>query len=154
MSDKPVTKSDLLAPLSKVYDPPGLGAPFLLKGHQIIQNLCRNNLTWDKPIDDYSSCQWLKWRNQLMTLYTRYEYHKMYQAQEFWWNHPLLSTLFFWCLWNRSWYVSIHQIGQCWRCSTLLPATWKVTSCTTQVYIHPSTWAATLSVKVSRMIRE
>ena len=68
MSDKPVIKSDLLAPMSKVYDPPGLGAPFLLKGHQIIQNLCRNNLTWDKPIDDSSSCQWLKWRNQLMTI--------------------------------------------------------------------------------------
>ena len=44
-------------------------------------------------------------------------------------------------MWNRLWYVSIHQIGQCWRCSTLLPATWKVTSCTTQVYIHPLTWA-------------
>ena len=45
MSDKPVTRRGLLAVLSSVYDPLGLGAPFLLKGRQIIQNLCRNNLT-------------------------------------------------------------------------------------------------------------
>ena len=68
MSDKPVTRCGLLAAMSSVYDPLGLGAPFLLKGCQIIQNLCRNNLTWDDPIDDSSSYEWLKWRNQLMTL--------------------------------------------------------------------------------------
>ena len=66
---------------------------------------------------------------------TRYKHHKMYQAQAFLWSHPLLSTR---CMWNRLWYVSIHQIGQCWRCNTLLPATWKVRSCTTQVYNHPT----------------
>ena len=63
-----VTRRGLLAALSSVYDPLGLGAPFLLKGCQIIQKLCRNNLTWDDPIDDSSSYEWLKWRNQLMTI--------------------------------------------------------------------------------------
>ena len=67
ISDKPVTSCGLLASLTIVYDPLGLGAPFLLKG-QIIQKLCRNNLTWNYPIDDSSSYEWLKWRNQLMTL--------------------------------------------------------------------------------------
>ena len=67
-SDKPVTRRGLLAALRSVYDPLGLGAPFLFKGRQIIQNLCRNNLTWDEPIDDSSSYEWLKWRNQLMTI--------------------------------------------------------------------------------------
>ena len=55
LSDKPVTRRGLLAALSSVYDPLGLGAPFLLKGRQIIQNICRNNLTWDEPIDDSST---------------------------------------------------------------------------------------------------
>ena len=59
MSDKHVTRRGLLTALSGVYDPVGLGAPFLLKGFQIIQNLCRNNLTWDDPIHD-SSYEWLK----------------------------------------------------------------------------------------------
>ena len=68
MSDKPVTRHGLLAALSSAYDPLAFGAPFLLKGCQIIQNLCGNNLTWDEPIDDSSSYEWLKWRNQLMTL--------------------------------------------------------------------------------------
>ena len=57
ISDKPVTRRGLLANLSIVYDSLGLGAPFLLKGCQIIQNLCRNNLTWNEPINDSS----LKW---------------------------------------------------------------------------------------------
>ena len=67
LSDKGVTRRGLLAALSSVYDPLGLGAPFLLKSRQIIKNLCRNNLNWDEPIDDSSSFEWLKWRNQLMT---------------------------------------------------------------------------------------
>ena len=68
MNDKPVTRCGLLASLSSVYDPLGFGAPFLLKSCQIIQNFCRNNITWDESIDDSSSYKWLKWRNQLMTL--------------------------------------------------------------------------------------
>ena len=68
MDDKPTTRRGLLAALSSVYDPLGLGAPFLLKGKLIIQRLCRNNLKWDGPIDDDTAQEWLKWRNNLMTL--------------------------------------------------------------------------------------
>ena len=39
LADKPLTKRGLLSTLSSVYDPLGLGAPFLLKGRQIIQHL-------------------------------------------------------------------------------------------------------------------
>ena len=68
MDDKPTTRHGLLAALSSVYDPLSLGAPFLLKGRLIIQRLCRNNLKWDEPIDDDTAQEWLKWRNNLMTL--------------------------------------------------------------------------------------
>ena len=36
MNDKPATRQSLLAALSRIYDPLGLSAPFLLKGRQII----------------------------------------------------------------------------------------------------------------------
>ena len=68
MDDKSTTRRGLLAVLSSVYDPLGLGAPFLLKGRLIIQRLCRKNLKWDEPIDDDTAQEWLKWRNNQMTL--------------------------------------------------------------------------------------
>ena len=68
MDDKPPTRRGLLAALSIVYDPLGLGAPFLLKDRLIIQRLCKNNLNWDEPIDDDTAQEWLKWRSNLMTL--------------------------------------------------------------------------------------
>ena len=54
-ADNPLTRRGLLSTLSSVYDPRGLAAPFLLKGRQIIQQLCRNRLNWDEPIDERSS---------------------------------------------------------------------------------------------------
>ena len=65
LADKPLTRRGLLSTLSSVYDPLGLGAPFLLKGRQIIQQLCRNRLNWDEPIDERSSYEWQKWKNNL-----------------------------------------------------------------------------------------
>ena len=64
-ADKPLTRRGLLSTLSSVYDPLGLAAPFLLKGRQIIQQLCRNRLNWDEPIDERSSYEWQKWKNNL-----------------------------------------------------------------------------------------
>ena len=52
MNNEPTTQQRLLAALSSIYDPLGLGAPFLLKERQIIQILCKQNLKWDDLIDD------------------------------------------------------------------------------------------------------
>ena len=52
MDGKPATRRGVLAALSSVYNPLGLGAPFMLKGRLIVQRLCKNNLNWDYPIDD------------------------------------------------------------------------------------------------------
>ena len=68
IDDKPAARRGLLAALSSVYDPHGLGVPFLLKGRLIIQRLRKNNLNWDEPIDDDAAQEWLKWRNNLITL--------------------------------------------------------------------------------------
>ena len=44
MVENPSTRRGLLLLLSSIYDPLGLGAPFLLKGRLIIQQLCRDRL--------------------------------------------------------------------------------------------------------------
>ena len=58
----------LLSMLSSIYDPLALGAPFLLKGKLIIQQLCRDRLGWDEKIDKKSSYEWLKWKNTLVAM--------------------------------------------------------------------------------------
>ena len=45
-----------------------LGAPFMLKGRQIIQRLCQEKLQWNEQIDERSSYEWLRWKNNLLTL--------------------------------------------------------------------------------------
>ena len=50
--DKPSKRRELLSMLSSVYNPLGLGAPFMLKGRQIIQQLCQEKLQWDEQIDE------------------------------------------------------------------------------------------------------
>ena len=67
MNNKPATQRGLLAPPSSIHVL-GLGAPFLLKGRQIIQSLWKQNLKWDDPIDDEIAQEWLKWRNNLIML--------------------------------------------------------------------------------------
>ena len=68
MAENPSTRCGLLSLLSSIYDPLGLGAPFLLKGRLIIQQLCRDRLDWDEPIDEKSSYEWLKWKNTLVAM--------------------------------------------------------------------------------------
>ena len=66
--EKPSTRHGLLSMLSSIYDPLGLGAPFMLKGRQIVQQLCQEKLQWDEQIDERSAYEWLKWKNNLLTL--------------------------------------------------------------------------------------
>ena len=68
MAKNPSTRRGLSSMLSSIYDPLGLGAPFLLKERLIIQQLCRDRLSWDEPIDEKSSYEWLKWKNTLVTM--------------------------------------------------------------------------------------
>ena len=66
--DKPSTRRGLLSVLSSVFDPLGLGTPFMLKERQIIKQLCQEKLQWDEQIDERSAYECLKWKNNLLTL--------------------------------------------------------------------------------------
>ena len=68
LKEKPSTRRGVLSVLSSIYDPLGFGAPFLLKGKQIIQKLCQLNLKWDEDIPDDISNKWLKWKENLPNL--------------------------------------------------------------------------------------
>ena len=68
LAEKPSTRRGLLSMLSSVYDPLGLGAPFMFKARQIIQQLCQQKLQWDEQSDGRSAYEWLKWKNNLLTL--------------------------------------------------------------------------------------
>ena len=48
LKSKPMTRKGVLSVLSSVYDPLGFGAPFLLKGKQILQKLCEQGLKLDE----------------------------------------------------------------------------------------------------------
>ena len=58
----------MLSTLSSIYDPLSLGAPFLLKGKQIIQVLCAQNFRWDEKVLQDIGNDWKKWINQLNLL--------------------------------------------------------------------------------------
>ena len=68
MNDKPAARRVVLAALSTVYEPLGLGSPFLLKDRLIIQSLCKNSLIWGEPIDDNAAQEWFKWKNNVMMM--------------------------------------------------------------------------------------
>ena len=155
MSVKPVTRHGLLAALSNVYDPLGLGAPFLLKGHQIIQNLCSNNLTWDDPIDDSSSYKWLKWRNQLMTLQDM-NITRCIKPKNF--GEIIHCSLHYFsdaCEtgYDMSAYIRLVNAEGVVHCSLLLGKS-RVAPLKFISIPRLELTAATLSVKISRMIRE
>ena len=161
MSDKPVTRRGLLAALSSVYDPLGLGAPFerswscLLKGCQIIKNLCKNNLTWNEPNDDSSSYESLKWRNQLMALQDM-NITRCIKPKNC--SEVIHCSLHYFCnpcetCYGMSAYIRLINAEGVVHCSLLLGKS-QVAPLKFISIPRLKLTAATLSVKISRMIRE
>ena len=68
LKETTLTRRGVLSVLSSIYDLLGFGAPFLLKGKQIIQKLCLLNLKWDEDIPDEISNEWLTWKENLPNL--------------------------------------------------------------------------------------
>jgi hypothetical protein len=68
LQDKPFTRRGILSTVSSIYDPLGFVAPLLLKGKQILQDLCREKADWDDPVPEQIKRKWEKWRNDLLLL--------------------------------------------------------------------------------------
>ena len=68
LGDKQFTRCGMLSTISKSYDPRGLAAPFLLKGKIILEDLCKNNYSWDENVPSIFIKDWESWKIQLYLL--------------------------------------------------------------------------------------
>ena len=68
IKDRPFTRRGVLSTVSAFYDPCGFLGPVMLKGKQILQELCRSKLDWDTPMPDELCNQWQKWLNDVREL--------------------------------------------------------------------------------------
>ena len=57
----PHTRREILSTVAKIYDPLGFVGPFLLKGKQILQELCKLGKKWKEPLDTDIMEQWRHW---------------------------------------------------------------------------------------------
>ena len=60
LGEKALTRCGMLSMVSKIYDPLGFTAPFLLKDKRILQVLCKSNYNWDEALSDEYIKDWNK----------------------------------------------------------------------------------------------
>ena len=70
LAEKPCTQRGILSTISTIFDPLGFVAPILLEGKVILQELCRNDISWDDSIPDEIRDRWMKWKSEITELQT------------------------------------------------------------------------------------
>ncbi len=65
---KPPTRRGVLSVVSSVYDPLGFAAPFVLLAKMLMQDLCRENFSWDDVLQGDYLKRWESWLEQLMKI--------------------------------------------------------------------------------------
>ena len=58
LKEKPNTRRGILSLTSALYDPLGLVAPIILPAKKLLQDLCKEKLGWDDPINDDDKERW------------------------------------------------------------------------------------------------
>ena len=66
--EKPRTRRGVLSVVASLYDPLGFLAPFTLKGKLLLQELCRQNMSWDEEMSSAELNTWTSWLEQLPRL--------------------------------------------------------------------------------------
>ncbi|XP_057709746.1 uncharacterized protein LOC130927761 [Corythoichthys intestinalis] len=64
----PLTRRGVLSTVASVFDPLGFVSPFILLGKQILQQMCRDKLSWDDPLPDSLRPHWESWLLDLQNL--------------------------------------------------------------------------------------
>ena len=80
--DKPVTRRGILSSVSFVCDPLGVLSPVILVGKQILQDLCRDRVSWDEPLSDELVHRWYTWKEDVLKL-SMLEIPRYYKPQDF-----------------------------------------------------------------------
>lgn len=65
ISNKQITKRQILSDLAKLFDPLGLLSPTIVCAKLIIQNLWKLKLAWDEPLSPEIQSNWLEFKDQL-----------------------------------------------------------------------------------------
>jgi hypothetical protein len=55
---KPHTRRGILSSVASIFDPLGFVAPVVLRGKHILQDVCRQGLDWDVPVNDKTLHAW------------------------------------------------------------------------------------------------
>ena len=61
VKDRPPTRRGILSMVSSVYDPLGFIGPVVLTAKQILQDLCRQQYSWDDKIPNLHLTRWQEW---------------------------------------------------------------------------------------------
>ncbi|XP_014673266.1 PREDICTED: uncharacterized protein LOC106813600 [Priapulus caudatus] len=67
-AERSLTRRGLLSIVSSVFDPLGLVAPFVLPAKILLQEVCRQGLEWNEPIEGVSLQRWEVWLQELIRL--------------------------------------------------------------------------------------
>ncbi|KAJ8375829.1 hypothetical protein SKAU_G00064090 [Synaphobranchus kaupii] len=68
VKENPLTRRGVLSTVASVYDPLGFVAPFILLGKKILQQMCRDKLSWDDDLPDDLRPLWEFWLQDLQNL--------------------------------------------------------------------------------------
>ena len=72
----------MLSVVGSIYDSNGYLAPVTLKGKQILQQMCKDKLVWDRPVPDCLRPEWEKWRQEIFEL-EKLEMQRCYKPENF-----------------------------------------------------------------------
>ncbi|KAL7869711.1 hypothetical protein AOLI_G00136990 [Acnodon oligacanthus] len=68
IKENPLTCRGVLSTVASICDPLGSMVPFVLVGKQILQQMCRDKLSWDDTLPDDLRPQWERWIQDLQNL--------------------------------------------------------------------------------------
>ncbi len=64
----PLTRRGVLSTMASVYDPLGFMAPFVLLGKQILQQMCKEKVSWNEEVPENLRPLWESWIRDLPSL--------------------------------------------------------------------------------------
>ncbi len=68
VKNNPLTRRGVLSTMASVYDPLGFMAPFVLLGKQILQQMCKEKVSWDEEVPENLRPLWESWIRDLPNL--------------------------------------------------------------------------------------
>ena len=68
LKENPNTRRGILSTIASIYDPLGLLSPFILKGKNILQDMCRIATSWDDSLPGDLLSRWECWKASLDNL--------------------------------------------------------------------------------------